>query len=428
MKNIPLVIKHEIVTMLSKRSFWLTTCVFPVFILLITFGSQLLATKMIADSGDQALIRGEATPAAAAEAPQQIGYVDEAGLIVAFPDAFPRALLRPYPDAAAAQADLQAGALERYYLIPADYAQTGAVQLVDSEYTPFSQFAGSDVMEYLLRFNIAQRAAAPDLILDPLPNLVSESILPPEKHEPGGMETLAGDEFLKFIVPYAVLLIFFMVITMSSGYMLQSVSKEKENRVAEVLLLSLRPRELMAGKLVGLGLTALLQMLIWLGGSLLALERGKALFEIAKAIVLPPGFLAWGLLYLLLGYLLYSAMMAAIGALAPNSREVGPFTFMALLPLMLPLWLMTTFIEAPNGPLAVALSLFPFSAPVSMMTRMVMGQVPLWQLLVSLSLLAATAYGLLLLSARFFRADTLLSEMELNWKRVWREIKGLRRA
>ena len=142
-------------------------------------------------------------------------------------------------------------------------------------------------------------------------------------------------------------------------------------------------------------------------------------------IVLPPGFLAWGMFYLLFGYLLYASLLGAIGALAPTARESSQFTFFALMPLMVPLFLMTPFMEAPNGSIAVGLSLFPLTAPVAMMTRMAAATtIPAWQPAVGLVLLALTAYGFVLLSARFFRADTLVSDTSLTWRRLLAEIRG----
>ncbi|MEZ4642475.1 MAG: ABC transporter permease [Chloroflexota bacterium] len=90
---------------------------------------------------------------------------------------------------------------------------------------------------------------------------------------------------------------------------------------------------------------------------------------------------------------------------------------------MIPLWLNYVFIESPNGTLATALSLIPFTAPVSMMTRMVATTVPVWQILVSLGGLALTTYVLVLIAARFFRADTLLSDASFHWKRIFTELR-----
>jgi ABC-2 type transport system permease protein len=229
------------------------------------------------------------------------------------------------------------------------------------------------------------------------------------------------------IVPTAMLFIFFFVLTMSSGYMLRSVTKEKETNVMEVLLLSLRPRELMVGKILGLGVVALLQMTIWLGGALLVLGEGLPMIRLltsAAALDLPPQMILWFVLYFLFGYLTFASALGAIGSMAPNTREGSQFTFVIMLPLMIPLWLNTTFTNAPNGTLVTLLSIFPLTAPVSMVARLAATSVPLWQILLSLALSAATTYGFVLLAARFFRADTLLSGASLSWNRIIGQLRG----
>jgi ABC-2 type transport system permease protein len=183
----------------------------------------------------------------------------------------------------------------------------------------------------------------------------------------------------------------------------------------------------MLGKVLGLGVVALLQMGIWLGGSTFTLQNGgemlSALGMMVEQISFPQGFFVWAGLYFLLGYLLYSSLLGAIGALAPTARETGSFTFLAMLPLMLPLWLNTVFIQAPNSTLATIISLFPLTAPTSMLPRLAAGGVPFWQPAVGVVLLAGATYLLVLLSARFFRADTLLSSASLNWGRVVEEFR-----
>jgi len=413
MRNILLVIKQEIANTLGKPSFWITTFLLPLVIMGFTVGSQLVVNRMFEAEDDSALLNG--APQAQAVT---IGYVDQAGLIQEFPQGFPSQMLQKFESEAVAQAALERGELQRYYIIPADYTATGELLSVEPELKPFTRFGTTDLLSNLLSYNLAIQAQTPALLLDPLPTINERTLAPQDDRGLGGYDTFAG-----FIVPFAVLFIFFFVLTMTGGFMLQSVSREKENRVAEVLLLSLRPRDLMLGKIVGLGFVALVQMGIWLGGSLLTLERNRALLDLAAdAVILPPGFIGWAIAFFLLGFLVYAAMLGAIGALAPTSREGSQFTFIILLPLMLPLWFQSAFIQAPNGALATFFSLFPLSAPMAMITRMVSNAVPLWQVLLSLALLAATAYGLVVLAARFFRADTLLSDATLDWKRLRGEL------
>jgi len=177
---------------------------------------------------------------------------------------------------------------------------------------------------------------------------------------------------------------------------------------------------------LGLGLVALLQLAIWMGGGWLALNQSGNVATALTDFTLPAGFAIWAVLYFLFGYILYASVLGALGALAPNVREGTQFTFLAILPLLVPIWLNTAFTQAPDGALATALSLFPLTAPTAMVTRLSISHVPLWQPVVSLAGLAGTTYLFVLLSGRFFRADTLLSDASLNWGRIVREVRGVR--
>ena len=416
MHNVLLVVKHEIVSMLGKRSFWIMTFLFPALVFTLSAGSQVLAQKSFEDTQED-LMGGEVADI------QVIGYVDEAGVIARLPRGVPLEMLRAFPDKASAQAALEAGELRQYYSIPANFLQTGELVLVDEKFMPLGSFAGENLFQYVLEFNLIGDEALTSVFMDPMPSVIVRS-LAPQQDSNQGASNLSGP--LSFWLPYATMFLFFFVITMSGGFMLQSVAKEKESRIVEVLLVSLRPRELMLGKVVGLGVVALLQMGVWGGAGLLMLSQRTQLMETAAAFALPPGFLAWSMLYFLLGYLLYASVLGAIGALAPTAREGAQFTFIVMLPLLIPLWLNSAFTQSPNGGLATFLSLFPLTAPISMVTRLVAGGVPAWQPAVGLLGLAATTYLFVWLSARFFRADTLLSSASLQWRRVLQELRARR--
>jgi ABC-2 type transport system permease protein len=415
MHNVLLIIKHEIITTLGKRSFWVMTFLFPALILGLSVGTQLMAEKSIEDS-QEGFVPGSDTSSV-----QTIGYVDQANLIRQLPPGVPPEMLRAFADEGAAQAALAAGELRQYYLIPADLVETGELLLIDSQFSPLSSLAGggADLFRYIVNYNLVGDAALTGILMNPTPSVVGKKLAP---QEDATQDTNLGGA-MSFWLPYATMFVFFFVITMSGGFMLQSVSKEKESRTVEVLLLSLRPRELMLGKVVGLGTVALLQMGLWVGVGLLGLSQRTQLTDILAGFTLSPVFLVWGVLYFLLGYLLYASILGAIGALAPTAREGAQFTFIAILPLLIPLWLNNVFVQTPHGALATALSLFPLTAPTSMVTRLVTGGVPTWQPAVGLLGLAATAYLFVLLSARFFRADTLLSNASLHWRRIVQELK-----
>lgn len=406
MRNSFLVVKYELVTMLSKPSFWLMAFLFPLFILAISLGPQLLANDM----GPQAI--DLLAPESAGEMPV-IGYVDEASLIQNQPAAFPPAMFRAFADETAAQSALAAGEITEYYLIPPDYVASGQLVVVKEDVQPFGS-SNDRLIEYLLAYNLTGDEVLTAVLLQPTATLNSQSLAEVASET----DAAPPNDMTTFIVPFAAMFVFFFLITMSSSYMLQSVSREKENRVVEVLLVSLEPRQLMLGKLIGLSLLALLQMAIWAAAGLLIVGRGEGVELTAVTANLPPGFALWGLFYFLAGYFMYASLMGAIGALAPSAREGGQFVFFVLIPLLIPVWLNFILINSPDSALAIGLSLFPLTAPVAMITRMVVTDVALWQLLASLLTQLGTAYLFVLLAARFFRADTLLADTALSWQRL----------
>jgi len=420
MRTFLLVIKHEIASTAGRRSFWLTTFLFPALILAVSLGPQLLARQM--ETQTQSPIAAPSTGGRA----QSFGYVDAAGIIKQMPPGVSADTLRAFADEAAARAAVIAGQIGGYYLIPRDYLRTGDVVFVAPEISVMNADQQGGHLDYVLRYNLTGDASVASLLIDPTPSVLLESLAPavPASADALGRSASGGAATGGSFLPVIVMFVLFFVITMSAGYMLQSVVKEKENRTAEVLLVSLRPRDLMLGKVVGLGILAIFQMAIWIGGGMLVTGEGQQASSMLRGAVLSPGFVVWTVLFFAGGFVVYSSALGALGALAPNMREGSQFTFIFLIPLLLPVWLNTAFTEAPNGVLATVFSLFPLTAPTAMVSRLAAGGVPLWQATVSLIGLVLTAYLFIVLAARFFRADVLLSNASLNWGRIFREARG----
>jgi ABC-2 type transport system permease protein len=238
----------------------------------------------------------------------------------------------------------------------------------------------------------------------------------------GTVEKRAMATIVALVIPY----IYYFILIVVSGYMLQSVAKEKENRTVEILLLSVSPRDLMVGKIVGLSAVAMIQLAIWLGGGYLFMDRGTQLLNVT-AFTFPDGFVVLAIIFLLLGYFLYASIMAAAGAISPSAREAGQVTWLLVLPLLPTLMFNSTFVTEPDGPIALILSLFPLSAPSAMITRLAVAEVPWWQIALSIGGLAVTTYAAVMLAGRFFQPQHLLSQDSFNWRRLatgWRKQSG----
>lgn len=348
-----------------------------------------------------------------------IGYVDQAGLVTAVPDSIPAGLFRVMASVEAAEEGLVKGEIDTYYLILPDYRETGRVQRVGPE-LPAGPPDDVEWLDELLVNNLVPDAGTKqgERLLRPFGQAGLEFVnTQPEVTE---TNSPAGSIFPFFVV-IAVLIPLFT----SGSYLFQSLIQEKENRIMEILLVSVRPYQLLTGKLLGLGVLTLVQYVIWGGIGLVSLLlTGRPVTSLFAQIHLSGAELLLVFPYALGGFLLYAALMAGIGALAPDIDNSRAWTFIITLPMLIPIYLWLAIVNSPNGSLAVSLSLIPFSAPVAMLLRMTSSAVPGWQLGLSLALLTLAAAGVIWLMARLFRAQTLLSGEALSLRRLWLAVRA----
>jgi ABC-2 type transport system permease protein len=423
MRNIWLVIKHDIGGTLRQRSFWLLTLLMPMLLMALN-AYYLIEDSHTSGAGSDAEQAEEASPGL--ESIPAIGIVDESGLVAKMPPNFPSDLFVPFPDGAAARAALEGGEIEQYVQIPADYIASGQVSVYDQNFQLLQSGEnmgvayGSDsawVLQYLIDYNLVGDEQLLRALGNPIPpSLVESHAINPLPEAGGGDQALA--EVVSSVMPY----LYYFLLVMSSSYLMRSVVGEKENHTAEILLLSLHPRQLMVGKILAMSVVALIQVAVWVGGGILLLNRGADLLD-AASFSFPPGFLVWAILFLVFGYLLFASVMAAAGTIAPNAREGAQVTWLLVVPLMPTLMFGRVFLEEPHGTLSTVLSLFPLSAPSAMVTRLAVADVPMWQIVASLVGLVTTTYLTISLAGRFFRADNLLSQDSFNWRRLatgWR--------
>jgi len=215
-----------------------------------------------------------------------------------------------------------------------------------------------------------------------------------------------------------------MTIFTSSGYLLQSVAEEKESRVVEIVVSSIRPVELMAGKVAGLGALGLTQVLVWLL-SAWGFSGGAVVLLAATGMVsLPLRVLGLGVVYYVLGYTLYAILMAGVGALGTTMREsqqlAGIFSFFAAVPYMLSGFLFAN----PNMLIARVLSYFPLTAPTMMMLRLPLAEVPWVDVAGSIVALLLSIPAALWVGAKLFRVGLLIYDKRPTVKEIWFILRG----
>lgn len=401
MSKVSLVIRQEIINTLTRRSFLLAVFGLPLISFLVFFGVSLLQRE--APGTVSNIFGGSSASQALGE-----GYVDLSGVIQSMPDYLPEGTLQAFVDETAARQALDDGEIQAFFLIPADYLDSGAIVYIRPDFNPLSAFDRAFVIQDVLRYNLLggdSRLAA--MVQSPLDLNVTVLEGSSERDE---------DNPLTFFLPYAVTMLYYISILTSASYLLSSIAKEKENRVLEILLVTVKPAQLLTGKFIALGLMGLLQNVLWVASGLILMRLSGRTLALPAAFQLPPAFLFWGIIFFIFGYGLYASQMAGVGALVPNLREASQATFVVIFPMIIPLFFISILIEEPNGTLATILSLIPWTASVTMMMRLAAGDVPLWQLLASSALLAVTAFLILRSVVRLFRAQTLLSGQPFNVK------------
>jgi ABC-2 type transport system permease protein len=421
MKKILLVARREYIATIRRKAFIILTIGMPVFFLIL-FGLSAIGGMLAARSEARSSL--------------PVGIVDEAGVVdmgllekvrASFP--MPKALakgsggldvLRDLKDFDSKMAlmrsqieirkfdrreDAKSAFLNKeirgYYVVPPDFLKDGEIRLMtrkggflsDSRpaWATISRLLQASILEGKVNDDLGRRVWVPPEI---------ESTQMSESGEVSGSGT--AEEVADFAVPYFATLFFMISIIGTSGYLLQSVAEEKENRVIEVLISSVSTDQLLAGKVLGLCGAGLSQMLIWI-----------TVGVTPAAMTFPHLGLRWSqlvvaLVFFLLGFLLFGTLMAGCGALGNNYRESQQLSMVWTMSAVSPFFVMTLLMQQPNGTLARVLSYIPLTAPVTMMLRTSSATVPAWDIALSAVILAASLFFFVRLGGKLFRVGVLM--------------------
>ena len=311
------------------------------------------------------------------------------------------ARVRRYESRDAAAADLRAGKIASFYVVPEDYVATGRLEYVSRK----SQFLwspagrGSPLRAWLVEGLLLGKvepdrrararkpiASVDSFVLGPTGRLVQQN---------------PRDMLARIVVPFAFAFILMLSIFIASGYLIQGLVEERSNRVIEVLLSSVTPKELITGKLLGLGAAGLLQLAVWVSASMapmLAIGR----IEVSGVTV------ALSVAYYLVGFLFYGSIMAGLGCISGGTHESQQFAGLWSVVAVVPMLFSPLILEAPNSVLSRVLSYVPFTCPITMIMRSASGEYVWWDVPLSLLVMVAATYGTLRLSARLFRVGLLM--------------------
>jgi len=376
--------------------------------LFLTFGLPLV---MVAASAIPILMMQD-------DALPTVGVVDQAGLVQSYTSIQMEAgdlEFIAYPDMTAARAALAAGEIGGTLLIPADYP-FGERVTYHADKRP-----GEALEEGLRRFMrrcilgedgdwLAERLESPSAVI--YKELTSGEVVP---WGPGLL--------IHFIAPAVLSLLFALAVFTGASQLGSIMVREKEQRALEIVLTSLSPRQLVAGKIAGMTLLSMTQIAIWLlGGVIAVLLISQGSFSLSDVSV-PWNAIGWSLLLGVPAYFLYATLAAGAGIIAGDSQQAQQLSGYLGMGIFVPFWMSMLLVSHPNGALAVGLTLFPLSAPVTAMVRMALTEVPAWQLWTAASGVLLSLVVVLAFVARMFRASMLLYGQAIRPRAIWRAMR-----
>lgn len=382
-----LVFRHEFLTMLRRVGFIVVTLIVPLVGILAIVGYQ--------------IISGTIEPSVEIT---NIGYIDKVGGFDRYTKQGNIELIR-YDAVKQANSALADQTIKEYFIITPDYMTTGViiVYTLEKQLEPPAEVTAA-IKDFLSSNMLAGKVPETTigLINEPL-HFVSTRLT-----ETGDIAPEQGG-FGNLLIPsiFGVLLI--LSISFSSGYLLSGLGDEKENRLIEVLLSSVSTRQLIIGKVLGMGAAGLLQIMVWVICTPLLLKVASiSIGGFLSTLQISPAFLVLFIVYFILGYLVFAVVFVAIGAVTSSAREGQQLAPIFTLLSVSPLWFASAIIFFPNNPAIIALTIFPFTAPVTLMMRLGVTEVPLWQILTSIAVLIVCVVGGLFLTAKIVRTFLLM--------------------
>lgn len=216
-------------------------------------------------------------------------------------------------------------------------------------------------------------------------------------------------DYHQMIIPGVFLLIFILAVSTASTFLLQSVSEEKENRTIEILLSTVKDNELIAGKVIGLGGAALLQVGIWIAMAFSSMNVLSNYLNLPLDINrVPTDHMIYGSVVLLLGFMIFAAVMVGVGALAPNYKDAQQYSSVFLIGSILPVYVMQIIINDIHGSLSLFLYYFPLTSPLVMVTRYCLGNLPNWEIALGLAVLVLFTILSIWFASKMFRIGCLM--------------------
>jgi ABC-2 type transport system permease protein len=399
-----LMFKHEFLHAIKRVGFIVLTFIVPLLVLL-AIGSYELVTTLIEPSAKEVTT---------------VGYVDEVGI---FSDQTDLGLIKLIPFASREDATqaLISGNVSEYIVIPSNYISSGIIQRYTLAKELMTPTITAHLIESFLPWNLLKDDVSPEVIT----SVVTPLNLEVTRLDENGDVAKEQGNIGNIIIPAIFSLLLSFALMVGANSLITGLGEEKDSRLIEVMFSSVSIRQLITAKVLALGLAGLLQVIVWLISAPLLLDLASSSFGgFLRDIQLPANFLILGILYFILGYLLFAVLSVTIGGISSNTSEAQNLSMFYVMMLFVPLWFFGVMINFPNSPIWVVLSIFPITAPTQMIARLGVSDIPAWQIVTSLVVLGLSVIAGLFLSVKIFRIFMLMYGKRPSVKEIIRSLKA----
>jgi len=395
MSKLTTVIRHEYSTIVKQPSFWIMMLAIPLLMAAV-IGLSYLGNKSSTERIDEL-----------AKDLKNVSLIDESGLIKPEIVQASGLSLSPKSELSSQREAVREGKRQALVVYPANLAKSRSYQVYLSSNDLTLSSSVTSLAGNLLKTSIFLPLGSADIIA--LAQNGAESKLTTYEN---GVET-AG--FNEYIVPGLFVILFYLVFAFSVGYMLTSVSEEKENRSMEMVLTYVRPRSLIVGKLLAVTLVTLTQLLFFGVLSLIAFFVARALgnsFDLPAGIelgklVFDPLAIFFGFSFLLVGFLMFAGFMTATAAAAPSTKEANSFSSVFFIGAFVPFYFVMMIATDPENPITKFLTFFPLTSPVVTLIRNTVGNMSTVESLLALLVMTLCMVASIAIAIRTFSLGAL---------------------
>jgi ABC-2 type transport system permease protein len=316
--------------------------------------------------------------------------------------------------------------VKEVFVIPEDYFTSGRVEWLHSsggalrEIVPEPSDGSAAAIRAYLRTALAVEEMTPELLARAVTGAAFESVRIGEDGLPIEENSSEVMTFVVSVVSVILLMFSIMIGAVSLG---GAVTEEKENRMIEVLLTSVKPLSLLAGKVLAVGTAVLITITVGVGSLIVMVPRITAIIPNLAGLPINLGLLVWILAFFLAGYFVSAVIMAGVGAVATKVQEANQLAFLVVMPLLASIYVMPLMMANPDGLLSRILSFIPLTAPAAMMIRLAVDGASTLESLASLAVILLTGMGLLWAAARVFRAGLLMYGQRMSLRRMLRALR-----